>query len=218
MGKGGKGGMGHDRLAKSVFDMAQLVIEGRPRRALRLYCYRCGKPGNCLMNTMQKGAGSEDKEQRIAGRKFTEMGWAVDLGRGKHFCPECQTSPQVRPQREDTEMASIVTIPRQMSRDDRRIVFEKLNEVYIDEKQGYSAPWTDEKVSVDLGVPRAWIAQVREEMFGPVGSNSEIDGVLKAAASLTSEIARYREQGDKLVSTAESIQKQIAQIAKAVRP
>jgi hypothetical protein len=55
-------------------------------------------------------------------------------------------------------------------------------------------------------------------MFGPVGSNSEIDGVLKAAASLTAEIAKHREQGEKLASSAASIQKQIDQIAKAVRP
>lgn len=203
--------------ARKVFDLAQLVIEGRPRRAMRLYCFRCGKSGDCMMNTMQRGASSDDRENRIAGRKFTEMGWSVDLSRGKHFCPECQTSPQVKSQKQEEPLA-VVSLPRQMSREDRRIVFEKLNEVYVDEKQGYSAPWTDEKVSVDLGVPRAWISQVREEMFGPVGSNSEIDGVLKAAKELAGEFAKHREQGDKLLSLATSIQKQLDQITKAVRP
>ena len=115
-------------------------------------------------------------------------------------------------------MASVVNMPRQMSREDRRIIFEKLNEVYVDEKSGYSSPWTDEKVSVDLGVPRAWVSNVREEMFGPVGSNSDIDGALKAAGLLIAEIQKHREAGEKLAGAATAMQRQLDQISKAVRP
>lgn len=203
--------------AKAVFDLATLVIEGRPRRAMRLYCYRCGKSGDCLMNTMMSGAGSEEKEQRIVGRKFNEMGWAVDLHKGKHFCPACQASPQVKPQKQEMEMG-VVPLPKPMGREDKRLIFEKLNEVYIDEKEGYSTPWTDDKVAKDLGVPRAWVADVRDEMFGPVASNSDIDHVLKASKTLTDEIAKHREQGDKLMTSANALLRQFEQITKAVRP
>jgi hypothetical protein len=212
-----KGGRGHERLADAVFDAAHMVIDGRPRRAMRIYCYRCGKPGTCMMNTMHHGSGADAKEERIVARKFTDMGWSVDLGKGKHFCPECQVSPQVIAKQKEEDVA-VVPMPRQMSRDDRRIIFEKLNEVYVDDKQGYAAPWTDEKVSVDLGVPRAWIAQVREEMFGPVGSNSEIDGVLRSGKDLMDALAKHQEHGSKLLAAAEEIQKQLARISKAVRP
>lgn len=205
-------------MAKAVFDAAQLVIEGRPRRAFRLYCYRCGKSGECVMNTMMGGAAADEKEKRIASRKFSEMGWEVDPKRGKHFCPECQAKPVVNPKKEAEMTSTVVPMPRQMSRDDRRIVFEKLNEVYLDEKQGYAAPWTDEKVATDLGVPRAWVQNVREEMFGPVSSNGDIDALIVAVKSLNDEITKHREQGEKLVSAAAQMQKQVDKITKAVRP
>lgn len=67
--------------------------------------------------------------------------------------------------------------PREMSRDDRRLIFAKLDEVYVDENTGYSAGWTDDKVATDLGVPRAWVAQIRDENFGP-GTNEEITKLL----------------------------------------
>jgi hypothetical protein len=204
--------------ADLVFDLARLVIDGKPRRAMRLYCFRCGKPESCVMNTM--ASSGDDRENRIAGRKFTEMGWSVDLRKGKHFCPECQTSPQVNLPKQQKQEATVavVPLPRQMGREDRRIVFEKLNEVYVDEKTGYSAPWTDEKVSVDLGVPRAWVSSVREEMFGPIGSNSDIDGALKAASELMAELKKHAEAGAKLATAASVIEKRLDQIAKAVRP
>jgi hypothetical protein len=214
----GKGGKGHIRVAESVFDLAQMVIDGRPRRAMRLYCYRCGKPGTCLMNTMNTSTGvDDDREKQIVARKFTSMGWEVDLRKGKHFCPECQISPQVKMEKQEVELA-VVPMPRQMTRDDRRIVFEKLNDVYLDEKQGYSPPWTDEKVSVDLGVPRAWVTNVREEMFGPVGSNSDIEAAIKSACELVVEMKKGNEQIAKLMSSAATIEKRLDQIIKAVRP
>lgn len=211
------------RMAKALFDSAQLVIDGRPRRAMRLYCYRCGKSGDCVMNTMAHGAGAEDKENRIAGRKFSDMGWSVDMHKGKHFCPECHAQPATK----EPIMApsTVVPMPRQMSREDRRIVFEKLNEVYIDDKQGYASPWTDEKVSTDLGVPRAWVTNVREEMFGPVGSNSDIDKFLSEISELRDE---WRHQAvlatgvanvqKSLLEKMELLTKRAEVISKAVRP
>jgi hypothetical protein len=205
------------RMARALFDSAQLVIDGRPRRAMRLYCFRCGKHGECVMNTMAHGAGVEDKENRMAARKFGDMGWSVDLHKGKHFCPECNTTSS--PTRKEVPMSpTVVPMPRQMSREDRRIVFEKLNDVYVDEKQGYAPPWTDEKVSTDLGVPRSWVVNVREEMFGPVSSNSDIDDALKAASALLGELKKHREQADKLATAATAIEKRLEQITKAVRP
>jgi hypothetical protein len=62
---------------------------------------------------------------------------------------------------------TVETPPREMGRDDRRIVFAKIDEVYLGEGNGYSQGWNDEAVAKDLAIPRAWVASVREEMFGP---------------------------------------------------
>ena len=66
--------------------------------------------------------------------------------------------------------------PRTMSRDDRRIIFGKLETCWSDEKKTYDQGWTDERVAKDLGVPRAWVSTVRDENFGPV-ANVDLDAL-----------------------------------------
>jgi hypothetical protein len=88
---------------------------------------------------------------------------------------------------------SAVTVepPREMSRDDRRVVFSKLDEVYIDESKGYGNGWSDHRVAIDLGVPRAWIATIREEMFGPDKSNAEARELVQEAKALVAEMRAF---------------------------
>jgi hypothetical protein len=72
--------------------------------------------------------------------------------------------------------------PRTPSIDDRRIITHKLTECYAD--GGYISPWTDQQVADDLGVPRAWVSEVREFSFGPEGSNPLFDQFLAACAEI----------------------------------
>ncbi|WP_180901440.1 hypothetical protein [Martelella soudanensis] len=63
--------------------------------------------------------------------------------------------------------------PPAMDREDRRIITEKLDDVYGD--RGYRGSWTDTTLARDLNVPRAWVSEVREAFFGPEGSNPLLD-------------------------------------------
>lgn len=77
--------------------------------------------------------------------------------------------------------------PAHPTREDKRIIFAKLQDVYLDEEKGYDAGWTDHRVSEDLGVPRAWVAAVRDENFGPAKDNADIREFLCRVALLEEE-------------------------------
>lgn len=79
------------------------------------------------------------------------------------------------------------TPPREMSRDDRRVIFAKLDEVYLDEKRGYDSGWSDHKVASDLGVPRKWVEIIRAENFGAIGTNEDMADFLSKAEILAAE-------------------------------
>lgn len=124
---------------------------------------RAGKPSGSLNIT-------------FLSKKFSQMGW--ELGRNsKHdVCPDCVALRRKKPTltSEVKTMSNITPIvpiraedPPQMTKEDRRIIFAKIDEKYIDETSGYSAEWSDEKIAKDLNVPRAWVSQIREENFGP---------------------------------------------------
>jgi len=62
---------------------------------------------------------------------------------------------------------------QQMTPVERRIILEKLNAVYVNETVGYSEGWNDQKVADDQGVPRVWVAEVRDLLCGPdIGTQS----------------------------------------------
>lgn len=106
-----------------------------------------------------------------------------------------------------------------MSREDRRIVFAKLDEVYIDAERGYRTGWHDQKVATDLGVPLSWVKQVRDENFGPE-TNDEWAKTLAEAktlpgrqAELSAEIAALSEKFKALASEGQALSAKAVKLA-----
>jgi hypothetical protein len=79
-----------------------------------------------------------------------------------------------------------------MSKADRRIIFNKIEDVYGDETIGYKGDWSDVKVSEDLGVKVEWVSLIREENFGP-------------AHNQVAALAEAREAGQKVMDNIDEI-------------
>jgi ElaB/YqjD/DUF883 family membrane-anchored ribosome-binding protein len=160
-----------------------------------LACARCGATDDVLDQN------SRPLPSLFIRKKFMQKGWDVGANPKHDVCPAC-----VAQEREDrrkrraaattnvvainqreiapvskTEPANDIDAPPQMTRDDRRIIFQKLNEVYLSEAEGYSSPWTDQAVAKDIGCPLAWVQQLRDENFGPARDNAEIRALLEKA-------------------------------------
>ncbi|MGV2109076.1 hypothetical protein ACQZ4X_23755 [Agrobacterium vitis] len=121
---------------------------------------------------------------------FQTKGWVIGRSPKEDFCPK-HANPSKRKgatiMAENT--APVADKPRDMSREDRAIIFDKLNEVYG--KDAYKAPWTDSMVAKDLGVPRDWVSVTRDAMFGPAGSNPLFDDFLLESARMESQFHTY---------------------------
>jgi hypothetical protein len=182
----------------------------------------------------------------LIARKLEQRGWSVGRRRQDHRCPRCQknaklaaatvitprnamsdTLKQVRTSMTTTmppAKAADITITREMSRDDRRIIFEKLNEVYVDGKTGYGEGWNDEKVSVNLGVPRAWVRVIRDENFGDEVTDEVTRKMIDEARAFVVVVSSHRKEIDKSVealkpifSRVEQIERHLAEIAKVMK-
>jgi len=84
---------------------------------------------------------------------------------------------------------------RAITRADKRVIITKLEDVYGSEETGYQSGWSDQRVAHDLNCPAGWVAQVREENFGP-GDNPEIramrDEVRAAVAEMKDKHAEIQ--------------------------
>jgi len=225
------------------FDIRRSTTSAKQRVQV-ITCHRCGASDQMADHNV-----SLMPFEPVA-KYFRRKGWDVGHRRQGHVCPGCQKRDKAAararykakepPMRVPAQVpASALTLvatpalpvvaesPRVMSREERRIVFEKLNELYVNERTGYAPGWTDEKVAKDLGTPRAWVAQVRDEMFGPEGTNPEIRELLTEArevlSAMRSEELKHRRNveiafsGLRDVSArADAIEKKIIAIEKQV--
>ncbi len=77
-----------------------------------------------------------------------------------------ETPPGVT-RRRRTEKTKTPTVPLNITKEERRIIFGEIDSHYLDESRGYAEGWDDEKVAASLKVPVGWVRSVREENFGP---------------------------------------------------
>lgn len=194
--------------------MIEAVTKGLGSPKAKMICDGCGAE---VVFTCDYESGSARRKvgrewapnQGQAIRKAAGLGWS--RVKGKDRCPICeaarkatQTPPIVIP---ETSMAQTAALPadnvapiRQPSREQKREIMALLDAAYDIEAQRYRGKDTDKTVAEALGpgVLWGWVAEIREEFFGPAGGNAEMDEIeaeLRAALKeVEAQIAASRER------------------------
>ena len=120
----------------------------------------------------------------------------------------------------------LVEAPRAMTREAKRLIFAKINEVYLD--HGYDRNWSDNRIAKDIDVPVAWVKDVREENFGPESLSEEANKLMTEGEQLVQKlrleaniIAGHLKEGEKtrevLLKRADFIAGRLAEIGKQIQ-
>jgi len=195
-------------LTNKLFDYGGVRRGDSPNyvRGITIRCGYCDAGKQELpVNSMATGFSESDKvELNWITDKLVKMGWKVGNTRMHHRCPRCFAAAKAaalqRSQAHEIEKKGLELVmapaptpiskpPREMQREDRRIILAKLEEVYVDERVGYGDGWTDQRIADDLGVPRAWVATLRQENFGEEKGNDQIKELVAAADKLSASLA-----------------------------
>lgn len=201
--------------AHRMFAPITVPAEAGRRRVHRIICSECKASHDVSANTY---GGSRNIEDLL--RVFARGGWEVGKSSSADLCPSCsaekrkakRTRPDAPKHTAEVIQMSSVTKPAapepeppvEMGRDDRRIIFAKLDEVYLSAEVGYSAGWTDKRIAADLGVPRGWVEAVRDEMFGPARDNEDIRALRADFGAMQAEIAPLAQRVDTLLAQAKT--------------
>lgn len=213
------------------FPVRYHAVEGSPRRN-RMRFLKCSDP-ICAREEEITDNGRTELPTEVVRKKFRQRGWEVGKDRTRDVCPVCIEN--VRVARRQSKEAKLKVVypgpsdelskvsqeavgkvqafkasaapepPETMSRDERRIVFAKIEEHWAGENEGYTAPWTDQKIASDLGVPVGWVAEVRSDFFGEVRDNSEIRELLGRATQAAIEASQKVAAGAQLLKEAQSL-------------
>lgn len=231
------------------FDFVSMRYGDRIVPGVRIKCGRCGAHAD-QQKGYQKSFNDPDGDifsaRMIQG--FERREWHVGKRPQDDRCPECAKrtplpkDPEpmaINPVNQTTKPVIVANgsppaePERKMTRDESRIIFAKIEECYsLDTNvKGYQVPWTDQRIADDLGVPRVWVASMREQFFGAENSNAEIDAARDEAKALLNEtkalaakfastkdlLAAMVEEAKKLGNRAEIIERKLANVEKTLR-
>jgi len=174
--------------AVKVFSLHSIQIEGVNTRVAQVTCGHCSSTATMRNNTQAQGFDVDSIVERRIAAKFEKLGWKIAKSPVGHRCPACFNAIKlaaVRKRESTMEKEKVVAIaapPRSPSRDEKRIILAELQQNYLDEKRGYAADWSDKRIAEDLNVPAAWVANLREENFGPNTSEAVTKAETEIAA------------------------------------
>jgi hypothetical protein len=182
-----------------VFRQCTVTIDGKSKRGAKIICGKCSAEKSIGLNTSHGYGTDDDVVERMIAQKFERLGWHVGKQFHLHQCPKCVESlvTEIRAYKEPVMDNKVVPIQplveqprgeRPMSRDERRLLTEEMLDLYLNETVGYKEDWSDQKVAEKMGVPRIWVAQVRDETFGPRDSNEQSYKVTHEIKELTKEL------------------------------
>ena len=205
------------------FRFVKVQRDGAARSAYRITCCKCGGTEDMVQT------GAKRMPPVAAEQRFRNHGWSVGSSVSQDVCPSCAAKPRAVKSLADLKLivnepkeapVHVAETPAEPTREERRIIFAKLQDVYLDEVQGYDAGWTDHRVAGDLGVPRAWVASIRDENFGPAKDNPEIREFLAKLDQVTVECGEVRKKAELAIAAAEALSirmKELERLAKSVR-
>lgn len=190
----------------------------RGQEQARCVCDECG--ADAIVAAAHGHAGSFTKagtgrngkrQERLANEaqattKLKAKGWTFI--RNVARCPDCEAKRKVADQPKPAKpnlvlvqkepamtqqpAVTTATAPRQPSREQKRAIIDLLNDVYDTAAERYRGKDTDQTVAEVLGagIMPGWVAQIREELFGPDGGNDELEALRLELAGLNDVVQK----------------------------
>ena len=170
---------------------------GRPRVAIN--CCSCNASESFAVTH-----GGTTVSQDIAEKNFRNRGWTLGRDRKHDLCQSCKIERRARrtgakpedlmaknvpPPQPVVLLAPVAKAdpPREPTKDERRLIFGKLDQVYLDEKRGYEKGWSDARVAGGVGVPRAWVEAIRAMNFGEENASEDARQLVEQARAFLVE-------------------------------
>ncbi len=160
--------------------------DGRPVHQLIAKCVECGAEDGI------NNRSSEMLPEALISKKFQQKGWVVAKRGKKLICPKCQKA--IKAEKEQKKM--------EIDKATKRRIIVWLNELFDPDTGRYSDGYTDQRLGNEKNVPWAHIKTIREEFFGPIKGDPEIDAIKSGLEKLEEALAKENKNLELLLDQA----------------
>lgn len=221
---------------ESRFDPAS----GQSRKWLVVVCCKCGAKGEMLRPALRGPV--DGKAERLLAERLRREGWDAGNNLKNPVCPACVAAAEARRKggrilqavpaasrtgvamekkgevvaltAKGAENAPDVTVipPRAATPKDRRRIQDALDAVYDIELGGFKAGASDEAVAQRLDVPRAWVTEVREMLYGPA-MPAAVAALMPEFKGMAARLDELNRQQQRLASAIATVQQDMSTLA-----
>lgn len=161
------------------------------RRGLRAHCSNT----DCRRTRTIVTSHRKTPPPEFLHKKLRNEGWYIAAGGRKQICPKCQERKKERPvltlnktpQSEQEEERAITPA-------DKRGIFQALNHHFDPARGLYRQGHSDNTIAEGLEVPVAWVIKIREEMFGKLNKDADLERVKRRLEHLDSYLTDLEEK------------------------
>lgn len=168
---------------KRKFEQHSVLEEGRIVWVQRITCHECPDQNSIDI----RSAGDQMPPEAVA-HKARQKGWHVGSRPNRDRCPDCigtrhhQQEDQTKQTpinhgsnekdfasqlRAADAVASLVKPARARTKEEAQLIFTAVQEAWRGSEHGYKGGVSDDTLATELGLPRVWIAEIRDQFFGP---------------------------------------------------
>jgi hypothetical protein len=115
-----------------------------------------------------------------------------------------------------------------IDREDKRRILNALEGAWDFGSESYGRGHSDKSIAENLKVPQAWVAYWRNNIYGAINTNPEIDELHKKADALSAELKKFEEryaivlktyadEGRKLKESADELTRRVLEMRNALR-
>jgi hypothetical protein len=222
-----------------AFEICTVPIGGHQRRGAKARCGHCDRTESIHVNTSKSHGDDDEQVEKAVVHKFENLGWKIGKTAAQHRCPQCfsaikaaaksrngrtvhlsQKVVSITPVEIPPTQVVVAAAPppqseRRPTREERRIIHNKIDEKYTSETTGYSMGWNDKRVADDLGVPVAWVSEIRDANFGP-NIDEAMTQVISDAKGLLDELKAARYSADPILASLKALDERAERIEKAL--
>lgn len=168
------------------------AVRGKGVNRARVVCDVCGRDDTVPCGYVRTTQTTSEPNRGQVLRKIEGSGWSEIKGTLR--CPSCEAKRKILNEGAKMTVSEAKTETlRSPSPKQKREIIGMLEIVYDDERKRFKDGESDKTVAeaVGGGVLFGWVAQVREELFGPDSRNKEIDAIraeIKAVEAAMGEV------------------------------
>lgn len=150
-----------------------------------------------------------------ATKKLTQNGWSYVKRTLR--CPECEAKRREAMSKKSGSGAGgaavdVTPLPERPTREQKRAIVNRLDKVYDLDKGRYMSGESDFVVAEDLRVRPGWVTEVRDELFGPEGTNDDVEEFGEMLDLLHKQINEKVQKGEEMVAELRSSRAEVAKM------